>query len=371
MAAIVADVTAYAAGGTVRPTELERLCDLASANYTPHVDSFKFVIRVTRLYRDHLASPADDDDQVVLLALANAIEEMVLSHDERATTNFDLAALAVEGDMASRAILTEIMTTRIELRIPLPPGLDRPHVPAIADRAWDGLRRMTPPTLPGFLRLLDEEVARERDRNAPLTARVVQLDGPTRAASAADLEGLLRQAELVLDDPNVEPERELLLAANRDTLIGQLRSPDPDPVIVERAVARLVRELAPDEPALDTFEAGLQAAGLPADTSMSISADLAAIEERLGQIGAEDEATDVIAANELADRLRDAEARFPAVQVSTPGAKPLTFAQKLGAYRKAATVAAAGAVGSVGVKTIFEHYEAIVRAAEAVLRFFT
>ena len=46
-----------------------------------------------------------------------------------------------------------------------------------------------------------------------------------------------------------------MLQANHDTLLGQLRSPDPDVLIVERATTRVMSLLNPASEALAVFEA--------------------------------------------------------------------------------------------------------------------
>jgi hypothetical protein len=132
------------------------------------------------------------------------------------------------------------------------------------------------------------------------------LDGELAQSILPPFETMLTEARRVLDDPPTGAvERDLqLLQANLDTWLGQLRSPDPDVVIIERAAARVMAIVKPSVAEVaDVFEAS----GLGPDAAEVAAELLDRVVEAAGELGAANELDDVRQANVVSEKQAELE----------------------------------------------------------------
>lgn len=218
------------------------------------------------------------------------------------------------------------------------------------------------------------------DEPGAFTARVERLDETARRDVYSDLEPLLTQAQRLLEDGDLDDEAELRLRAAIGTAREELRSLDPDVVIIERATARLIGLVAGH---LDA-EVLAEAVGIADDAAKTEFAeafdDLVA---SAGQVGIENAAADVEQANDAADRYEDVLANRGLggagdddTQSDRKRLSGWLAEQRrrliVGAVEGLGAAAAVGAVShpNVVLRLAIEGYQAIASAVEGLLRLF-
>ena len=225
--------------------------------------------------------------------------------------------------------------------------------------------------------IFEEVVPPDREVNGTYTARVETLDEETRRLTIADFEPLMQQVTQMLDDPSLrmDPDRELDLRADLDTIRGQLRSTQPDVVILERAGARLIRAVTPARPALDQIVTALAEQGVDVDDELPHY--IQELTEEAAEFGSEDVIEDAMVASITEAHLEAVYDRFPTIEVTThdrQSAAPNSLAGRMRSARVFLVQAAAsGVVGNAmyaGVVYTLDHLSAIARAVEGFLRFF-
>jgi hypothetical protein len=150
----------------------------------------------------------------------------------------------------------------------------------------------------------------QRAANFRLSRRLGALDEGTIHLTSMDLESLLREAEILLE---AQPTKERgiewsnLLQANVATVANQLRGPDPDPIIVERAVARVIGLIAPSIEDVDEVATALEAMGFEFDSARATAASIDRVIKLSTNLGSVDETTDLDVVNSVVDALNEIE----------------------------------------------------------------
>lgn len=225
--------------------------------------------------------------------------------------------------------------------------------------------------------------------------RKERLDARDAAIAARDLEALLREAMRVVDDEygSLASYEENLIRANVSTISDQLRSPDPDVVIIERAVARVIGLLAPVDVELSQLQGILANIGDESSAARSVDA-FQSLVAAASDLGRPNPSEDVAQANHVAKVLADLQAYADATpeepqaaddraaeEDNTAGDRQSRLAEArlrglerfysevMPANVGKLTVAVAAGIGA-GAVAIAGRAGAIVQAIKAVLRFF-
>ena len=225
------------------------------------------------------------------------------------------------------------------------------------------------------------------------SVRKERLDALEAAMTARDLEALLREAMRAVDDESADlnADQENLIRANVSTINDQLRGPDPDVVIIERAVARVISLLAPDPPEFESLQTMIEQVTDHVGSAAQTVEALQSLVTAAASLGQPSAAEDVAQANTVANMLEQLEAsgqrdfdgphpsRANEIKQSQDRQSRIAEARLRGIERFYSevmpanvgklTVAMTAGIGA-GIVAVAGRTGAIVQAIKAVLRFF-